>query len=59
MKRGATCPRCKFTPGLVKVGVRWDRCHCGKLPNSTNQRKLDKQISLDRRLTELKEGKPW
>ncbi len=59
MKRGATCPRCRFTPGVVKVGGQYERCHCGKMPNSTNQAKLEKQARLDNRLRELKEGKPW
>jgi hypothetical protein len=58
MKR-ATCPRCKFSRGIVRVAGRWERCHCGALPNSTNQHKLDKQYRLETRLQDLKEGKPW
>lgn len=59
MKQRQTCPRCKFSPGIVRVGARWERCHCGKLPSSANQAKLDKQWRLDVRLRELREGKPW
>jgi hypothetical protein len=60
MKR-ATCSRCRHTPGIVRIPgtPRWEKCHCGKLPNSTNQAKLDRQYRLEERLRELKEGKPW
>jgi hypothetical protein len=55
----APCSRCRYSPGIVRVAGRWERCHCERLPNSTNQAKLDKQWRLETRLRELKEGKPW
>jgi hypothetical protein len=42
-----------------KVTGRYRRCVCGRLPNSTNEWKLERQARLDNRLRDLKEGKPW
>jgi hypothetical protein len=58
-KKRASCDRCRYTPGIVKVSKRYERCHCGRLPNSTNEWKLTEQARLDNRLKDLKEGKPW
>lgn len=57
----APCERCRYTPGLVrdKGTGRWAQCHCGRMPNSANQAKLDKQARLEQRLSDLREGKPW
>lgn len=57
----APCPDCRFSPGVVKDKVtgRYRRCVCGRLPNSTNEWKLERQARLDNRLRDLKEGKPW
>jgi len=56
--KARTCSRCRFTPGIVRIpGTnRWEKCHCGKLPNSTNQARLDKQWRLEKRLEEIKKA---
>jgi len=41
-----------------KKTKRWENCTCGRLPNSTNSLKLQKQEDLDKRLEALKQ-KGW
>jgi hypothetical protein len=53
----APCFRC-YGRGVVrdKRTRRYERCGCGRLPDSWGARKLGQQATLDERANEVKKG---